>query len=61
MSSTAGAVYLARERQEVEDCPAPTFRPEPEARLERWPLTECMTDRALVRWWLILREFGLTH
>ena len=61
--STAGAIYLAREREGlVRDEPAPVVKatelePEP----ARWPITECMSDRAVVEWWAICLEFGLTQ
>ena len=59
--STAGAVYLAHERQWLDDCPPEAPEPKCEAKPTRWPLTDCMNDRAVVEWWVICREFGLTH
>ena len=60
--STAGAIYLARERTELvrDDEPELVIRPtEPEC--QRWPITDCMRDKALVEWWIVLQSFGLTH
>lgn len=62
--STAGAVYLARERAELvrddEPEPEPVIRTaEPDQ--ARYPITDCMSDKSVVQWWLVLRSFGLTH
>ena len=58
--STSGAVYLARERMQLvrEDEPAEAVQVI-EAAPQRWPLADCMSDRAIVEWWMVLREFDL--
>jgi hypothetical protein len=58
--STAGAVYLARERAELVRDDEPVEAAQViEAEPQRWPLADCMSDRAIVEWWMVLREFDL--
>jgi len=58
--STAGAIYLAHERAQLvrEDVPVEAC-PVIEAKPQRWPITDCMSDKAVVEWWIVLRSFGL--
>lgn len=60
--STAGAVFLAHQRAELvrDDEPELVIRPA-ELECQRWPITDCMSDKAIVEWFIVLRSFGLTH
>jgi hypothetical protein len=56
--STAGALFLAHERQslKVSDDEVVIIHPP-----DRWPITDCMTDRAFAEWVELFAEYGLTH
>jgi hypothetical protein len=60
-----GARWLALERQEIGAAPDGQESKDSGAISQaeitppRYPLPDLMTDRALVRWWLVVREFGL--
>lgn len=61
--STQGALYLAHERQalkvsEDEEEVLDRYLAQPDPRFH---LTDCMPDRAVVQWWLVLREFGVNE
>lgn len=55
--STQGALYLAHERQalNVRDDEVAIINHPP----DRWPITDCMTDRALINFARTLLEFGI--
>lgn len=70
--STAGARWVAMDRamadagpetgQGAIDTPCPMGNhgsDDSDASAARWSLTDCMSDRALVEWWMVLREFGV--
>lgn len=66
MSSTQGALFLARELQEMARPEAPVevdleARVDTSAPIYRWPITDLMTDRALVEWARVASEMGLIH
>lgn len=58
--STAGALFLAHERAELvrEDEPVEACQVV-EAKPQRWPITDCMSDKAVVEWWIVMKEFNL--
>jgi hypothetical protein len=67
-TNQAGARWLAQERigaateEPVE--PGRVTNPkggDPATQPPRYPLSECMSDRAVVEWFLVLQEFGLVH
>ena len=67
MSEQRGAKWLAHERigaateQPVEPGTGTSSRKGVIQPLlpPRYPLTDCMDDRALVAWWMVLQEFGV--
>lgn len=65
MSEQRGARWLAREQREIgaatsgDDQPSTGQHHVSAGEPPRYPLADCMGDRASVEWWLILREFGV--
>lgn len=65
MSEQRGARWLARQKREIgaatcgDDQPS-TGQHHPRAgEPPRYPLSDCMGDRAFLEWWLVLKAFGL--
>lgn len=60
MPSTAGALYLAHERQDLLRDEPTVIAISPPSTDYRWPITDLMSDRALVGWVEALRQYGLS-
>lgn len=63
-SEQRGARWLAREQREIGaaggDSDQDAARITPAAtEPPRYPLSDCMSDKALLEWWMVMREFGL--
>lgn len=63
MSSTAGARWLAQQHHEAGAAPTPAepAHYQPPRASDRWPLADCMSERAFQRWVGVLAEFGMLH
>ena len=61
-----GARWLAHEQRETgadagSQAPARSGNNQAGTEPPRYPVTDCMGDRALVEWWMVLKEYGLAR